>query len=112
MAKDVRTWLLGQLGLGNDGRSHRWRIFRLFLAGLLVTTTVLFACVDRSVVHRFEQRATSFPSRVYAAPYKVAHGSRIDVTSLLEQLKRREYHEVSRDPERAGEFRRDRNDWV
>jgi len=73
---------------------------------------MFFACVDRSVVHRFEERATTFPSRVYAAPYKVTHGSRIDVASLLEQLKRREYHEVSQEPERSGEFRRDRNDWV
>lgn len=112
MAKNVRTWFLGQLGLGNDGRSRRSRVFRLFLAASLVTVTVVFACVDRSVVHRFERRATSFPSRVYAAPYKLTHGSRIDVSSLLEQLQRRDYREVPQDPERSGEFRRDRNNWV
>ena len=104
MAKNVRTWLLGH--------SRRWRRVRLFLVGFLVTAAVVFVGVDRSVVHRFERRTTSFPSRVYAAPYKVTRGSRIDVASLLEQLKRRDYHEASRDPEHSGEFRRDRNDWL
>jgi len=90
----------------------RWRVARIAVAILLVTSAVTFIWIDRSVVHRFEKRATSFPSRVYAAPYTLSRGARIDTGSFLEHLERRGYQEISGKPARPGEFHRDGNDWI
>jgi penicillin-binding protein 1B len=79
-------------------------------AGLLAFVT--FACIDRSIVHRFERRTTTLPSRAYTRPFTIARGDRVDEPALLAQLARLRYTEVRSDPEAPGQFRRKGNDWV
>ncbi len=78
-------------------------------AGLLVLAT--FVWIDRSIVHRFDTRTTSLPSRVYARPFTIERGARIDGQALFEQLARQGYAEVRSDPAAPGQFRRTGNDW-
>ena len=73
---------------------------------------VTFACIDRSIVHRFELRTTTLPSRAYARPFTIARGERVDQTRLLAQLARLRYTEVRSDPGAPGQFRRQGNDWA
>ena len=68
--------------------------------------------VDRSIVRRFEARATSLPSRVYAIPFTASSGGRLDVAGLLDRLGRLAYREVRSEPTRPGTFRRDGKDWT
>jgi penicillin-binding protein 1B len=67
--------------------------------------------IDRSIVHRFETRTKTLPSRVYAKPFSVARGARLDTTALIDQLERLSYEEVPGEPESPGEFYRKGNDW-
>jgi penicillin-binding protein 1B len=98
------------------GAPKRPRNFRRILlraigvAGLVAL--VSFAWIDRSIVHRFEKRTTTLPSRVYARPLTIARGDRVDGPALLEQLTRLAYTEVRSDPAAPGQFRRTGNDWV
>jgi penicillin-binding protein 1B len=78
--------------------------------GLVALTT--FACIDRSIVHRFEARASSLPSRVFAVPFAVERGDRLDSDLLLEQLQGLGYVEAGGDLPRVGEFQRRGNDWT
>jgi penicillin-binding protein 1B len=92
-------------------RGRWWKIARLALLAVAVAGGVAFIAVDRGVARRFEARTSSFPSRVYGAPYTIARGAPVDPTALLEQLRRLDYVEVAAAPAGAGEFRRSGNDW-
>ena len=64
-----------------------------------------------AIVHRFETRTKTLPSRVYAKPFSVARGGRLDTAALNDQLGRLSYEEVAKEPESPGEFHRNGNDW-
>jgi penicillin-binding protein 1B len=84
------------------------RIVGIAALGLLI----VFVGVDRSIVHRFEARMASLPSRTYAVPFSLARGGRVDATALRERLTSLGYREVAGDPAEPGEFRRKGNDWI
>jgi penicillin-binding protein 1B len=88
------------------------RLLLRTLGGAGVLALVTFACIDRSIVHRFEQRTTTLPSRAFTRPFTIARGDRVDEPALLAQLARLHYTEVRSDPKAPGEFRRKGNDWV
>ena len=88
------------------------RIILRTLGGIGLVALVCFGWIDRSIVHRFETRTTTLPSRVYARPFTIARGERIDEPALLDQLARLNYAEVRSEPEAPGQFRRKGNDWV
>jgi penicillin-binding protein 1B len=81
------------------------------LGGLALILFSGWIWVDRSIVYRFETRTKTLPSRVYAKPFSVARGARLDTASLIDQLERLSYEEVAGEPEGPGEFHRDGNDW-
>jgi penicillin-binding protein 1B len=88
---------------------------RFVLWGLGGTGLILFAVflwIDRSTVHRFEARTSTLPSRVYAKPFTVPRGGRIDTVALLARLESLAYEEVGVEPDEPGEFHRERNDWT
>ena len=82
------------------------------LGGVTAVLLVSLLSIDRSIVHRFETRKAALPSRVYARPFEISRGGKIDRVALFDQLSRSGYVEVQREPERPGEFLRDGNDWV
>jgi penicillin-binding protein 1B len=79
------------------------------VAGALVVAELFW--VDRAVVSRFEERTRTLPSRVYAAPYTLFRGARLDARGLQAQLDRLGYAAVVRAPARPGEYRRQGNRW-
>ncbi len=81
------------------------------LGGAALVALVAFVWIDRSIVHRFERRTTTLPSRVYSRPFEVARGDRLDARVLLDRLARLGYTEVRSEPEVAGQFKRDGDDW-
>ena len=90
----------------------RRRIVLYALAGIAFSSLAAFIWIDRATVARFENRTTSLPSRVYAGPYQIQRGARLDPAEMLDRLSRLGYAEVRREPERPGEFRRRGADWT
>jgi penicillin-binding protein 1B len=115
---------LGTTGDGDDAPPspnepevrRRWpRRLRIALSVAGVAALVLlvwFVVVDRSIVHRFEERKASLPSRTYAVPFSVARGGRVDADALQDRLVRLGYRQVHGDPAEPGEFRREDTDWI
>ena len=82
------------------------------MLGIGLCSLAVFVWIDRSTVGRFETRMASLPSRVYARPFSISRGERLDPSALLDQLGRLGYTEVRRAPQRAGEFWRRGADWT
>jgi penicillin-binding protein 1B len=100
-------------GRGEGKPARRWRRIALRVAGIAALGLLIsFIGVDRSIVHRFEERTASLPSRTYAVPFSLARGSRVDAAALQERLTRLGYRQVQEDPTEPGEFRRKGNDWI
>jgi penicillin-binding protein 1B len=87
------------------------RIVLLALGGSALLALGSFVWIDRSIVHRFETRTTSLPSRVYARPFEVARGERLDTRALLDRLAVLGYTEVRSEPASPGQFEHDGDDW-
>ena len=87
------------------------RGLRLFL--LIVVPTLLLSVVwiDHKVTTRFEERTSSFPSKVYAAPWTLERGDRLDPATFQKELERHGYQRVEHQPRQAGEYRRDGQRW-
>jgi penicillin-binding protein 1B len=82
------------------------------LCGLAVILFSGWIWIDRSIVRRFETRTKTLPSRVYARPFTMTRGARLDAAALVDQLRRLSYDGVPAEPESPGEYRRDGNDWT
>lgn len=96
--------------------ASRWRrVLRrtLPLALLVVAASVAGGLfwIDRAVESRFAERTRSFPSRVYAAPFTLWRGARLDPRALEEKLAALGYRELDRETRRPGEYRRRGNRW-
>jgi penicillin-binding protein 1B len=80
---------------------------------LIVLPTLLLSVVwiDHKVSTRFEERTTTFSSRVYAAPWTLRRGDRLDPARFEEELQQQGYRAVNREPRRAGEYQRDGQNW-
>ena len=87
----------------------RRALFRAIRWGLLFAVPaalISMLWVDRTVMRRFEERVTTFPSRVYAAPPQLQRGRRLDSAVLEQELAGRGYRTVEREPVRPGEYQR------
>ena len=99
-------------------RSPNRRLLRLLLRGLrlfllIAVPTLLLSVVwiDLKVSARFEERTSSFPSKVYAAPWTLERGDRLDPAEFQKELERQGYHRVQHEPRQAGEYYRDGQRW-
>ena len=63
-----------------------FRGLRLFLLILVPTLLLSVVWIDRTVSRRFEERTNTFPSRVYAAPWTLERGDRLDPDELAGEL--------------------------
>ena len=97
---------------GKRARSFRGRLFRLGLLVFLVVSVVGFIRIDRTVAALFAERTASSPSRVYGAPFTLRRGWRVEPTVLSSKLEQLGYVEVAAEPERPGQFSRDKDDWT
>jgi penicillin-binding protein 1B len=87
------------------------RGLRLFLLVAVPTLLLSVVWIDLEVSARFEERTSSFPSKVYAAPWTLERGDRLDPEEFQEELERQGYRRVQHEPQRAGEYRRDGQRW-
>jgi penicillin-binding protein 1B len=110
------TWLRAKTRKSDrPGRKQagvRRKVILYGALGLGLVTLTTFACIDRSIVRRFEARTSSLPSRVYAVPFAVERGEALDSFLLLDQLRGLGYVEVREKQPRAGEFQRRGDDWT
>ncbi len=94
------------------------RLRRILLRGVrlslligLPTLLLSVVWIDHKVSTRFQERTSSFPSKVYAAPWTLERGDRLDPVKFQEELERQGYQRVEHQPRHAGEYRRDGQRW-
>lgn len=87
------------------------RGLRLFLMVTVPTLLLSVVWIDHQVSTRFEERTSSFPSKVFAAPWTLERGDRLDPVDFQKTLEQQGYRRVSHEPRRAGEYRRDGQRW-
>ena len=97
-------------GVADQHPARRKRL-RYAIGAVLLIPLAGFAWVDRSIVGRFETRTTTMPSRVYARPFTVTSGERLDAAALLGRLEDLRYDEVRGQPQEPGQFSRRGKDW-
>lgn len=98
-------------------RSKRRRSFRIglflilsfFTAAVLTVGVVLYcSTLSLQIEKRFSARRWSIPSRVYSDTLLLYPGQQFKQSVILDKLARLGYHEVSRIPEKAGEYTHDK----